>query len=76
MSRLKIPLRSDDRCLGEESRSVSRKSPSAPSIEKPERIACPGQSYEITQEMCEARRANNFPRCARCRRAAKLARSA
>ena len=55
---------------------MSRKSPSAPSIEKPERIACPGQSYEITQEMCEARRANNFPRCARCRRAAKLARSA
>ena len=29
-------------------------------------IRCPGGSYLIQREICEARKAGGFPRCARC----------
>ena len=40
------------------------------------RLQCPGQSYEITREMCDARRASGFGKCSKCRVAAAIAKSA
>jgi len=61
---------------GEESRTVKGKRQLTDRPQAGSRLQCPGQSYEITREMCDARRAGGFGKCSKCRVAAALAKSA